>query len=185
MSKEHKKLIITAVLVLIALGSMGYFCYDATEQRAVTQNKLLAEEALLANIKADIRKIPRLESEIGKLKSKISSYERTLPSAKEAEDTLKLLQVLLVQTNISIKNLSTTGAAPRGRRTTRATGPYKRHEFKLTLNGTYHQISRFISGLEHLERFTSIESLSLKGGTKKGLNVAMTVVTYSFKGGKK
>ncbi|GEM_PF-4363983 len=182
MNKEQKKLMLTAIIVLLAISTMGYFCNQAVKKRQIAKQTLLAEEATLASMMVKIRKIPRLKQEINNLKDKIAFYEHSLPSDKEVEETLKLIQELLVQTDISIKVLTPSKTFVGRRVATRSNGPYTKHQFKLVLNGTYHQIARFISGLEHLQRFTSIENMIMKKGSKNILNINMTIVTYSFKG---
>ena len=185
MNKEQKKLLITILIIIAAAGTLGYFCWKGLEKKELAHQAFLAEEARLSDIRSKKRQIPRLKAEIEQLMGKIEDYERTLPSAKEAEETLKLIQVLLIKTGINIDSLAPS-AGPTTRRRGVAptkTGPYTRHEFKMVINGDFHQLGEFISGLEHLKRFTTIEEMQISSGTE-GLKVNMTVVTYSFKGGK-
>lgn len=181
---ELQKLIITIIISIIFIGLLAYLIFDINEEIKTVEASIVNQERTLKDTQAKVDQIAGLKADIKELESRIGDMERTLPNDKEVPLLLRQMQQLITKTGIQIDSLTPSGPvakkSKRGAKKGKSVEFYNRYALALSLTGEYHQLMRFISGIEHMKRFTSIEKISVSGKSKK-LKIKLTIVTYAFK----
>src|SRR5436309_4825212 len=126
------------LLACLGIGGFEYFTPWGMERRADIDARAGQLRAIRADIekgRAAERKLPEFKAQVTELEGRLSNLRAILPEEKDAEDLLRRLQTVAVQSNITIKNFKPE-----------ATVTKQLHaEWPITLNldGTYHNLALF------------------------------------------
>src|SRR5438874_9761727 len=125
--------------VALAALIVGLFEYQyAMGLRTDIDGRAHQLDAMKADVekgRATARKLPEFKAQVGELEGRLSNLRAILPEEKDAEDLLRRLQTVAVQSNVVIKNFKPE-----------ATVTKQLHaEWPITLqvDGTYHNLALF------------------------------------------
>jgi type IV pilus assembly protein PilO len=156
--------------VVLAIGGIGAFEYlIAMDKRTDIDSRAQQLTSLRADIEkgqATARKLPEFRAQVNELEGRLSNLRAILPEEKDAEDLLRRLQTVAVQSNVVIKNFKPE-----------ATVTKQLHaEWPITLNldGTYHNLALFFDRVGKFTRIVNISNVDIKGKDKPVPNSTIT-----------
>jgi type IV pilus assembly protein PilO len=164
--------------VALAIGGIAAFEYMiAADKRA----DIDARAGQLTSLRADIakgqetaRKLPEFKSQVAELEGRLTNLRAILPEEKDAEDLLRRLQTVAVQSNITIKNFK---PEPTVTKQLHAEWP-----ITLQLDGTYHNLALFFDRVGKFTRIVNIGNVDIKGKDKpvanSTINASCTATTF-------
>ena len=159
---------ICAFIVLAGgLVSVYYFYYEAPvrEDFSQRQHQLTLLRADITKGMTTAAKLPEFRAQVTDLESRLQNLKAVLPDEKDAEDLLRRMQTVAVQSNLTIKSFK---PAPTVTKTLHAEWP-----IQLELEGTYHNFAIFCDRVGKFTRIINITGLDLKGRDKPSANLTM------------
>ena len=193
MNKEMRTTAITAVLILIGAGGLGYFVNETLTEIETVSAANAELEGQIATLKAKVDTMPALPVELENLKTNFAQYIKILPSPEIAtpERLLELVQEKCERSAFQLKTFSFKPGAATAKAGAR--GGFREIDITLNAEGTYEQFLRFLNGLERHESFVRVNSFNCTVGTtaKKDaegkdlwpLTVALNISTFRFDAG--
>jgi type IV pilus assembly protein PilO len=152
---------IGAFVVLAAAGIGAFEYLIVMDKRA----DIDARESQLASLKKDIdkgvetaKKLPEFRSQVTELEGRLSNLRAILPEEKDAEDLLRRLQTVAVQSNITIKNFKPEATVTKQL--------HAEWPITLQLDGTYHNLALFFDRVGKFTRIVNISNVDIKGKDK-------------------
>ena len=155
-------------LSLAAAGAFYYF-YEMP-----VQAQLQTRDAELASVRSRInkglstaRQLPEFRKEVADLQAKLESLKPILPEEKDAADLLRNVNTLAVQSNLTIRGFK---PQPIATRTMHAEWP-----IALDLEGSYHNLGRFLDSVSKFPRIINVGNLSIKNKLEPSANATIEV----------
>jgi type IV pilus assembly protein PilO len=162
----------TGAFVLLALAGAAAFSvyYDAP-----ARGNIAARKQQLAGLRADIdksraaaKRLPEFRTQVAELESRLQGLNAALPTEKDAADLLRRLQVVAVQSNLTIKGFKPSPPID---------GPlHAEWPIALELDGTYHNLGAFFDRVGKFTRIINITALEVKA---KGTPTPASTITAS------
>jgi len=148
--------------VALAVAGIGAFIYY---YEMPMRDDISQRRSQLASLKADIdkgqataRKLPEFKAQVGELEGRLSNLRAILPEEKDAEDLLRRLQTVAVQSNITIKNFKPEATVTKQL--------HVEWPITLQLDGTYHNLALFFDRVGKFTRIVNISNVDIKGKDK-------------------
>ena len=156
--------------VALAIAGIGAFEYlIVADKRADIDARAHQLTALRADVekgRETAKKLPEFRSQVAELEGRLSNLRAILPEEKDAEDLLRRLQTVAVQSNITIKNFK---PEPTVTKQLHAEWP-----ITLQLDGTYHNLALFFDRVGKFTRIVNIGSVDIKSKDKPVANSTIT-----------
>jgi len=175
--KQQQYLAIGAVLV----GALGftyikYFWMPISKQIAELQGKIEEVTAKIEKAKVQAARLPRIEAELVLLNQQAADAERRLPRIKSVPDILVTLTSLAHKHNVEVLTF-----APGGQQ---AREFFYEHSYPVTVNGSFHNVGRFLAAISLEERIFNVKNINYGGasGPRGELSISFTLVSYQYKG---
>jgi len=160
---------IGAFVVVCLLSVFGFYNFYVKD----VQVELAGKQSHLEQLRGDInrglttaRRLPEFQSQVGDLQIRLQALEAILPEQKDYADVLRRLQTLATQSNLTIQ---TFVPQPAVTQQIHASWP-----FKLTLEGTYHNLGLFFDKVSKFPRLINISGVTLKARTPQQANATIT-----------
>ncbi len=155
--------------VLVAAGSVfGFWHVYVTEMQAdiaTRQGRLLAMRQDIARGVATARRLPEFQSQVTDLEARLESLRAVLPEQKDVADILRRVQGLATQSNLSIQRF--TPQPPKQE------ALYASLPFKLTAEGTYHDLGLFLDRIGKFHRIINVSDIVIKAKTQPEANATI------------
>lgn len=148
---------ILAFVVVCGLAVFGFYNFYVTDQLAdmkLRQTHLTALKADIAKGAATARALPQFQSQIGDLQRQLDSLKNVLPEQKDVADTLRRIQGLATQSNLTI--LRFTPAPPKQQ------PMYQEVPYRITAEGTYHNLGLFFDRVSKFPRIINMGNISIR-----------------------
>lgn len=113
----------------------------------------------IKNMEAGIAAIPSFKKDIDTYRDKVDKYEKMLPAEQEVPALLNSLSSMAQSSNIKI--IAITPALNQDK-AVRGSKAYHEIPILITAKGGFHELGRFLSGLETSERFMKVADLEIK-----------------------
>src|SRR5207248_1726888 len=153
-----------------AAAGIGAFEYlIAMDKRADIDSRAQQLVSLRADIEkgqATARKLPEFRAQVGELEGRLSNLRAILPEEKDAEDLLRRLQTVAVQSNVVIKNFKPEATVTKQL--------HAEWPITLQLDGTYHNLALFFDRVGKFTRIVNISAVEIKGKDKPAANSTIT-----------
>lgn len=162
-------------LALAACGAFYYF-YEMPHRA-----EMAGREAQLRALQADIdkgvltsRKLKEFSQEVNALEGRLTELRTVLPEEKDAADLLRRMQMVAMQSNLTIKSFK---PAPVVTKQLHAEWP-----IDLEIDGTYHNLALFFDRVGKFARIVNISGLSVRGHAKGpgGSTITAACVATTF-----
>jgi type IV pilus assembly protein PilO len=177
---------IGAFVIVCAGAVFGFWNFYADE----VQKDIALRETHLNALKVDInkgvataRRLPEFQAQVTDLERRLESLRNVLPEQKDVADTLRRLQGLATQSNLTI--LRFTPAAPK------QLPLYAEVPYRLAVDGTYHNLGQFFDRVSKFPRIINVNDIAIraKGNPEPNSTVtaectATTFVLTDAKGGR-
>jgi type IV pilus assembly protein PilO len=159
---------IAAFVIVCGGAAYGFWHFYAAEMSAdldVRQTRLTSLRQDVARGLATARRLPEFESQVTQLEQRLENLRQVLPEQKDVADTLRRIQGLATQSNLSIQRF--TPMVP-VQQTIYAEIPYR-----LQAEGTYHNLGLFFDRVSKFPRIINIGEISIKAKTPPEPNATM------------
>lgn len=156
------------VVVSAALaGSFYYYWVEPVEaEMAVREQKLAAMQADIDKGLTTARQLPEFRKQVTELEHRLEGLRAVLPEQKDVGDLLRRIQILAAQSNLQIKAFK---PAPTVTRQMHAEWP-----IDLELDGTYHNLGRFLDEVARFSRIINVGQLHIKAKTEPTVDSTVT-----------
>lgn len=179
MPQQAKRPLQTQVLVGVITAALFAGLLLVLRQEVVTLGKLRKQAASarssIADAKALIAQIPKLEREVDAAKERIAFYEAALPAEEEVPQLYKKLDERAQRHGIRYMKVGQYTAVPGGEYTT-----YKQ---QIALRAGYHELGRFLADIESLEkmqRLVEVDGLSIEGDATDPRSHQVNLIVSTF-----
>jgi Tfp pilus assembly protein PilO len=156
--------------VVLAVGAVGAFTYY---YEWPFQEEMVSRQTQLASLRKDIEKgyatakrLPEFRGQVEELEARLESLKSVLPAEKDAADLLRRLQIVAVQSSLTIKSFR---PAPTVTKTLHAEWP-----ISLELDGNYNNLAMFFDRVSKFTRIVNISALDVKGKDRPPPNSTLT-----------
>ena len=167
-----------AAFVVLAGGALyGFHTYYVADFRA----EMAMRETHLRSLKNDInkgvataRRLPEFQAEVGNLGARLESLKNVLPEQKDVADSLRRLEVLARQSNLTL--LRFTPAAQRQQPL------YAEVPYRITAVGSFHNLALFFDRVSKFPRIINVGDISITANPRQDPNSTiiadMTATTF-------
>jgi type IV pilus assembly protein PilO len=159
------------IFVLASIGLVAAFYYlQETELQAGLSQKnveLTAVRARLTKGNATARQLPEFRAQIGDLEARLESLKPILPDEKDAGDLLRRIQELATQSNLQIRGFRPQAITQREM--------HAEWPISLQLEGTYHNLGRWLDQVSKFPRIINIGNLNLSQKDPPSGSVSMEI----------
>ena len=155
-------------------GFYNFYVIDFQAEMALRQTHLNSLKVDINKGVATARRLPEFEAEVKNLGARLESLKNVLPEQKDVADTLRRLQGLATQSNLTL--LRFTPATPRQQ------PQYAEVPYRLTAVGTYHNLALFFDRVSKFPRIINIGDVSITANPRPDPNntiiADMTATTF-------
>ncbi len=146
-----------AFVVVCAGAVFGFWYYYVSD----VQSDLALRRARLNGLKADVnkgiataRRLPEFEAQVTELERRLDSLKNVLPEQKDVADTLRRMQGLATQSNLTI--LRFTPAPPK------QLPLYQEVPYRISAEGTYHNLGLFFDRVSKFPRIINVSDITVR-----------------------
>jgi type IV pilus assembly protein PilO len=160
---------IGAFVVVCAGAVFGFWNFYVSEVQtdvAMRQSHLTALRADINKGKATARRLPEFQSQVTALEAKLESLRNVLPEQKDVADTLRRIQGLATQSNLTILRFT---PAPQKQQPLYAEVPYR-----ISAEGTYHNLGLFFDRVSKFPRIINVSDIAIRANTQPQSNSTIT-----------
>jgi type IV pilus assembly protein PilO len=144
--------------VLVCGGAVyGFWHFYVAEM----QTDISARETRLTAMRADItrgvataRRLPEFESQVAQLEQRLENLKQVLPEERDVADILRRIQGLATQSNLAIQSFKPLPVV--------AQSLYAEVPYRLTAEGTYHNLGFFFDRISKFPRIINVSEMSIR-----------------------
>ena len=158
-----------AFVVLGAASIYGFYNFYASQVGA----ELEIKETRLAALRADInkgvataRRLGEFQAQVTDLEHRLDALKNVLPEQKDVADTLRRIQALATQSNLSL--LRFTPAAPKQQPL------YLEVPYQLIADGSFHNLGLFFDRVSKFPRIINVGDISIAAKPRQDSNSTIT-----------
>jgi type IV pilus assembly protein PilO len=151
-----------------------YYVTDFKSEMALRKTHLTALKGDITKGIATARRLPEFQAQVTDLGARLESLRSILPEQKDVADTLRRLQGLAAQSNLSL--LRFTPAAQR------QLPQYAEVPYRMTAVGNFHNLALFFDRVSKFPRIISIGDIAMTASPRQDANSTivadMTATTF-------
>jgi type IV pilus assembly protein PilO len=144
--------------VVVSFGAVFGFWYlyvaDMQTDIESRQTRLRGMRADISRGQATARQLPEFESQVAELEHRLDGLRAVLPEEKDVADILRRVQGLATQSSLIIQRFTPQPALQQNM--------YAELPFRLTAEGTYHNLGVFFDKVSKFPRIINIGEVSVK-----------------------
>ena len=171
--------------VLVCGGAVyGFWHFYVSEM----QSDINARETRLTSMRADIargvataRRLPEFEAQVAQLEQRLENLRQVLPEERDVADILRRIQGLATQSNLAIQSFKPLPVT--------AQALYQEVPYRLTAEGTYHNLGFFFDRISKFPRIINVSEISIKartpGDPSATIVAELNATTFVLQEGKK
>lgn len=177
-----------AILLMVGVGAL-YWMYVYSPRAAALDER----EDRLAEIRTQNRTAESRTTDLEELRSELNRYERQFAALKELvperSEVARLYETIATESQTA--GLELVSVTPTEARRDTA-GYYKRQSWEMEVEGSYHDVGRFLTRVASLDRIVrpSVQSIQLSGGEgssgssneSPAVSVTLNLETYVLAG---
>ncbi len=163
----------------LAVAGLVTFFYlyvsPAQAEMAQRQRKLDALQADISKGQAIARRLPQFRAEVAELETRLETLRTVLPEEKDMADLLRRLQMLAVQSNLTIRRFKPSPTMI----------PKELHAevpIALELDGSYHNLALFFDRVSKFPRIIHMSDVNIRAKDRQEpastISVSCTATTY-------
>ena len=154
-----------AFVVLAAASVYGFYTYYVSD----AQTELALKQTHLTSLKADVnkglataRRLNEFQSQVTDLERRLDSLKNVLPEQKDVADTLRRIQGLATQSNLSLLKFTPIG--------TKQQPLYLEVPYKIEAEGSYHNLGLFFDRVSKFPRIINVGEISISAKPRQEPN---------------
>jgi len=156
--------------VLVAAISIGgfwnFYVTDVQKDLELKQTHLTALRVDVTKGQATARRLPEFQAQVSDLENRLESLKNVLPEEKDVADTLRRMQGLATQSNLTI--LRFTPAAQK------QLPMYQEVPYRIAAEGTYHNLGLFFDRVSKFPRIINISDITIRARQNQDPNATVT-----------
>jgi len=156
--------------VLVCAGAVfGFWNFYVSEVQKDIDLRQVHLNALKVDVDkgmATARRLPEFEAQVTDLERRLESLRNVLPEQKDVADTLRRLQGLATQSNLTI--LRFTPAAQK------QLPLYAEVPYRLAVDGTYHNLGQFFDRVSKFPRIINVNEIAIRAKNSPEPNSTVT-----------
>jgi type IV pilus assembly protein PilO len=152
-------------VVLAAASIYGFYTYYVADQEA----ELALKQAHLTALKADVnkglataRRRNEFQGQVTDLERRLESLRNVLPEQKDVADTLRRIQGLATQSNLTLLKFTPIG--------TKQQPLYLEVPYRIEAEGSYHNMGLFFDRVSKFPRIINIADISMSAKPRQDPN---------------
>ena len=160
---------IGAFVVVCAGAVFGFWNFYVSE----VQKDIVLRQTHLNALRVDINKgiatahrLPEFQSQVTELEGKLENLRNVLPEQKDVADTLRRIQGLATQSNLTILRFT---PAPQKQQPLYAEVPYR-----ISAEGTYHNLGVFFDRVSKFPRIINVGDIAIRASAQPQPNQTIT-----------
>ena len=167
-----------AAFVLVCGGAVyGFYHFFVSDFQAELNLKQTHLTALRADINkgvATARRLPEFQAQVTDLEHRLETLRNVLPEQKDVADTLRRLQGLATQSNLTL--LRFTPAAPKQQ------PQYLEVPYQLIADGSFHNLAQFFDRVSKFPRIINVSDISIAAKPAQNPNstITTTLIATTF-----
>ena len=155
-------------------GFYNFYVMDFTTEMALRQTHLNSLKVDINKGVATARRLPEFQAQVTELGARLESLKNVLPEQKDVADTLRRLQGLATQSNLTL--LRFTPVAQRQQPL------YAEVPYRITAVGSFHNLALFFDRVSKFPRIINISDISITANPRQDANTTiiadMTATTF-------
>jgi type IV pilus assembly protein PilO len=147
---------IAAFVVVCGLAVFGFWNFYVSDVQTDINLRRVHLKALKADVNkgvATAHRLPEFEAQVTDLEKRLDSLKNVLPEQKDVADTLRRIQALATQSNLTILRFT---PAP-----LRQQPMYQEVPYRIVAEGTYHNLGTFFDRVSKFPRIISISDINI------------------------
>jgi type IV pilus assembly protein PilO len=160
---------IGAFVVMSALSIYGFYNFyvaDVTAELALKRTHLASLRTDINKGVATARRLGEFQGQVTDLEHRLDALKNVLPEQKDVADTLRRIQGLATQSNLSL--LRFTPAAPKQQPL------YLEVPYQLIADGSYHNLALFFDRVSKFPRIINVGDISISAKPRQEPNSTIT-----------
>jgi type IV pilus assembly protein PilO len=156
---------LAAFVVLAAASVYGFYTYYVTDQ----QTELALKQTHLTTLKNDVnkglataRRLNEFQGQVTDLEHRLDSLKNVLPEQKDVADTLRRIQGLATQSNLSLLKFTPIG--------TKQAPLYLEVPYRIEAEGSYHNLGLFFDRVSKFPRIIDIGDIAISAKPRQDPN---------------
>ena len=161
---------IGAFVLMSALSLYGFYTYyvsDVNAEMKIKETRLTALRADINKGVAAARRLGEFESQVTDLEHRLDALRNVLPEQKDVADTLRRLQGLATQSNLTLLRFTPTAQ--------KAQPLYTEVPYQLIADGSYHNLALFFDRVSKFPRIINVSDISI--AAKPAQSATSTITT--------
>ena|SRR5436190_2419315 len=146
-------------------GFWNYYVLDAEAELALKQTHLVALNTDITKGIATARRLGEFQGQVTDLEHRLDSLKNVLPEQKDVADTLRRLQGLATQSNLTLVRFTPT---PQRQQPLYAEVPYR-----ITALGSYHNLGLFFDRVSKFPRIINVSDISITASARQDTNTTV------------
>jgi type IV pilus assembly protein PilO len=148
-----------AVASGLLVGAFYYWQVTPLQAEMETREKKLADLRVVINKgRKTARQLPEFRRQVADLQSRLESLRAVLPEQKDVGELLRRIQTIATQSNLQIKVFKPASTITRQL--------HAEWPIDLELDGTYHNLGRFLDQVAKFSRIINVNQLHIKAKDK-------------------
>ena len=159
------------LVAFLALAGVSIYLFQ-TYYVADFQADIRLRQTHLAALRVDInkgvataRRLPEFQGQVTDLAAKLDGLKNVLPEQKDVADTLRRLQGLAMQSNLTLVRFTPT---PQKQQPLYAEVPYR-----ITALGSYHNLGLFFDRVSKFPRIINVSDISITASARQDTNTTV------------
>jgi type IV pilus assembly protein PilO len=156
---------IGAFVVVCSLAIYGFWNFYVTEAEAdlaLKQTHLTALNSDITKGVATARRLGEFQADVTNLEHRLESLKNVLPEQKDVADTLRRLQGLATQSNLTLLRFTPVAQ--------RQLPLYAEVPYRITAQGSYHNLGLFFDRVSKFPRIINIGDISVTASPRQDPN---------------
>jgi type IV pilus assembly protein PilO len=156
-----------AVASGLLAGAFFYWWVEPLQaEMAIREKKLAALRVDIGKGQRTARQLPEFRRQVTDLQARLESLRAILPEQKDVGELLRRIQTLATQSNLQIKGFKPASTVTRQM--------HAEWPIDLELDGTYHNLGRFLDQVAKFSRIINVNQLHIKAIAKPTADTTVT-----------
>ena len=154
-----------AFVLLAAASIWGFYTYyvtDAEAELALKQTHLIALKADVNKGLAAARGLGDFQAQVTDLEHRLANLQNVLPEQKDVADTLRRIQGLAMQSNLSLLKFTPIG--------TKQQPLYLEVPYRIEAEGSYHNLGLFFDRVSKFPRIINVGEIGISAAPRQEPN---------------